>query len=120
LHGILPAIEVAKHVAGCSLLVAPSREEMFGNQVIEAMLVGTAVLVADQTAMAENVRRFGGGSVAPQEDALAFGKGIQAALEASPPTTESVRNRIVKAMGPSTIALAHREVYEEICKNGRR
>jgi len=120
LHGILPAIEVAKHVAGCSLLVAPSREEMFGNQVIEAMLVGTAVLVADQTAMAENVRRFGGGSVAPQEDALAFGKGIQAVLEASSRTTESARNRIVKAMGPSTIALAHREVYEEICKNGRR
>ena len=68
LHGQLKPKELFKLIAKAAALVAPSLEEMFGNQVIESLLVGTPAVVADETAMAENVRRFGYGAIFPQND----------------------------------------------------
>jgi len=117
LHGQIPQLEMAKIVAQCRVLVAPSREEMFGNQIIEALLVGTPVIVTDNTAMAENVRRFGNGTVFPQENTRALADAISAALDARPSNLESrsiAREKISSYMGPCQVSQRHRQVYETI------
>lgn len=120
LHGLVEQVEMAKTISRCAALVAPSREEMFGNQVIEALLVGTHAIVTDETAMAENVRRFGNGTVVPQEDAPALAGAIQVAcnlysnqeLRTKNQELKTSREAIISSMGPAAVAKKHAELYQ--------
>jgi len=115
LHGILPALEVAKRLAQASALAAPSQEEMFGNQVIESLLVGTHAIVTEGTAMAENVRRFGNGTIVPQSDPRGLADAICAALSKdSFPAAEPARQAVIDALGPEQVARVHRALYAKI------
>ena len=60
-HGTIPALEVAEALSRVEVLLAPSLEEMFGNQFIEAVAVGADAIVSEGTAMAENARRLRAG-----------------------------------------------------------
>ena len=120
-HGAVPSLELAHRLANVAALVAPSREEMFGNQLIEALLVGTHGIVTEGTAMAENVRRFGGGTVVPQENVQALAKAIVSVLQSGAPNkTEEVRNRILEFMGPEVVAQRHYALYCELLKASQR
>ena len=115
LHGILPALETAKIVARCEVLVAPSREEMFGNQLIEALLLKTLPVVSEGTALAENVIRFGAGKTLAQGDVVS----LAAALQTPGPANhceeiEKARARVCDWMGPRAVALKHRCLYEAV------
>ena len=114
-HGIVPALEVAQKLARATALVAPSREEMFGNQLIESLVVGTHAIVTDGTAMAENVRSFGNGTVVPQEDAAALAAAMLGALGRNEfPERDEARPRVFAAMGPEAVARQHETLYREI------
>jgi glycosyltransferase involved in cell wall biosynthesis len=114
-HGTVPSLEVARQVAKAAALVAPSREEMFGNQLIEALAVGTHAIVTEDTAMAENVRRFGEGTIVPQEDHQALAQALVNTLQnrASGNTAEA-RKRILQYMGPEIVGLQHESLYEQL------
>lgn len=124
LHGILPALESAKIVARCAVLLAPSREEMFGNQLIEGLLVGAMPIVTEGTAMAENVRRFGRGCVVPQEDATAVASALTREFSADVLVTDAsvqrTRERVDNYMGPKVVASAHSTLYEQVQIGQRR
>jgi glycosyltransferase involved in cell wall biosynthesis len=114
LHGLVEQVEMAAIISRCAALVAPSREEMFGNQVIEALLVGTHAIVTDETAMAENVRRFGNGTIVPQEDPVALAEAISNALNPRPSALDisaSARSAIISYMGPTAVAGHHQALY---------
>jgi glycosyltransferase involved in cell wall biosynthesis len=114
-HGTIPAIEVARKVSRAVALVAPSREEMFGNQLVEALTVGTHGIVTEGTAMAENVCRFGNGTVVPQEDAAALAQAIVTAVEATAfPEAATARARLLDFMGPETVACQHEALYRQL------
>ena len=114
-HGILPALDVAHQLARATALVAPSREEMFGNQLIEALVLRTHGIVTDGTALAENVRLFGNGSIVPQEDPQSLAEAIRAILtKDSLSNTESARHAVIDAMGPKRVAGDHFELYRAI------
>ena len=114
-HGTVPALEVAHALARATALVAPSREEMFGNQLIEALVVGTHGIVTDGTAMAENVRRFGNGTIVPQEDAPALAAAIIDTLKSGEfSERDEARRRVFAAMGPEIVARQHEALYEEV------
>jgi glycosyltransferase involved in cell wall biosynthesis len=117
MHGLRPQLEVARVVSRCRALVAPSREEMFGNQVIEALLVGTSVIVTENTAMAENVARFGNGTIVPQEESDALFKAIEKHLSAPSDEAISTSSRIMihEYLGPDRIAEQHDALYALIC-----
>jgi glycosyltransferase involved in cell wall biosynthesis len=114
-HGTLPNMEVARQVGRAAALVAPSREEMFGNQLVEALVVGTHGIVTEGTAMAENVVRFGGGIVVAQEDANALAQAIITAVT-NPPhlPVAAVRKKIHDYMGPEVVARHHYNLYLEL------
>jgi glycosyltransferase involved in cell wall biosynthesis len=112
LHGILPASESAKVVAGCELLLAPSREEMFGNQLIEALLVGAMPLVGEGTALAENVRRYGHGHVIPRAGSDNLRSTLAHNGSVNPKGAASAREKVIRELGPSVVANAHFDLYQ--------
>jgi glycosyltransferase involved in cell wall biosynthesis len=117
LHGIVPALEAAKIVAHCEALVAPSREEMFGNQLIEALVLGALPIITDNTAMAENSRRFGRGVVVPQESASSIAEALRwcfVRTDLDPPTAALAR--VLDEMGTRPIAHRHADLYTKIRK----
>ena len=64
-------------------------------------------VVTEGTAMAENAARFGSGTVVPQQDPGALGADL-------PADAENARAKVIAALGPATVAMAHEEVYRRI------
>lgn len=119
LHGRVPSGQLFKMLDECVAIVAPSTEEMFGNQLIEGLMRGCHGIVTDQTAMAENVRRFGNGTIVPQGDVRAIADAINEILLSSTSyeIVEESRSRIRNYMGISKVAKYHCNLYELIISN---
>ncbi len=113
LHGLVPNEELGQHLVGIKVLLAPSLEEMFGNQVIEALMAGMRVIVTEDTAMAENVRRFGGGAVIPQGDCQVLANTLLDELQKpfDRKTASHVRDKIKDYMSPEAVANRHLQLY---------
>ncbi len=115
LHGIVPSSEVASLVSRCEILVAPSLEEMFGNQVIEALMAGTWPVVSSQTAMAENVLRVGAGTIFTNGDTASLHHALEKAFSGLGKwDREGTRQSVIDWMGPGVVARQHRELYKKI------
>lgn len=112
-HGTIPALQVAEALSRIRLLVAPSLEEMFGNQFIEAVAVGADAVVSEGTAMAENARRLEAGRCVARNDAAALARAIADALsgDLDVEELESRRGRLLDWMGPEVVARQHRDIY---------
>jgi glycosyltransferase involved in cell wall biosynthesis len=119
--GRLPHLEAVRAVAGAQVLVAPSVEEMFGNQVIEALLVRTHCIVSSATAMAENVQRFGNGTVFQNSNAADLAEKLARVLnQQNFPEAESARARVLEYMAPARVAAAHAELYHLVLQERDR
>ncbi len=119
LHGRVPSTKLFSILDGCRALVAPSLEEMFGNQLVEGLMRGCHGIVAENTALAENARRFGNATVVPQRDSAAIARALVATLSAlfSSESAESARAAIRDWMSPEAVAAAHETLYERILQS---
>ena len=80
---------------------------------------GTHGVVTEGTALAENVRRFGNGSVVPQEDAGGLAGAIIEVLGRREfPEQGLARQRVFEQIGPSVVAREHQLLYEKILAEG--
>src|SRR5262249_21666632 len=61
--GLLRRSERLEALAAADVLALPDEQEVFGLVVVEALLCGTPVIVADDSGAAEIVRAAGGGRV---------------------------------------------------------
>ena len=116
LHGRVPSRKLFSILDGCRCLVAPSLEEMFGNQLIEGLMRGCHCIVAEGTALAENALRFGNATIVPQRNGAAIATALRAAL-AGPfdsAASEASRQRIRDWMSPDVVAEAHRRFYDRM------
>lgn len=115
-HGTIPAIEVAEALSHTEVLVAPSLEEMFGNQFIEAVAVGADAIVSEGTAMAENARRLRAGRIVKRDDAPALAAAIHESI--ATPVANSDRSQRRKELadfvGPTSVARKHKDLYSQI------
>ena len=118
-HGTIPAIEVAETLSRTEILLAPSLEEMFGNQFIEAVAVGADAIVSEGTALAENSRRLRAGRVVTRDDARALAVVIREAITRPITPADRVQRREALSgfIGPEAVALAHRRLYEQVLAN---
>lgn len=119
LHGRIPSQKLFSILDGCRAIVAPSLEEMFGNQLIEGLMRGCHGIVAEGTALAENARRFGNATVVPQRDAVAIARALVSILSVpfEEKMVETVRNTIREYMSPSVVANLHGCLYQRILDN---
>ena len=116
LHGRVPSAKLFSILDGCRAIVAPSVEEMFGNQLVEGLMRGCHGIVAEGTALAENARRFGNSTVVPQRDAEAIARSLVRLLS-SPmdvPSAESARSALRAYMSPAIVAEKHARFYAGI------
>jgi glycosyltransferase involved in cell wall biosynthesis len=115
-RGTIPAFEVAEELSHTETLLAPSLEEMFGNQFIEAAAVGAEAIVSEGTAMAENARSLRTGRVIARNDASALAHAIREVV--SNPAGRNERERWRKELGvlfgPETVAAKHRQLYVDL------
>lgn len=121
LHGRVPSRKLFSILDACRCLVAPSLEEMFGNQLIEGLMRGCHGIVAEETALAENARRFGNATVVPQRNAGAIATALREILAApfNPSRADSARARIRDWMSPEVVAEKHRDLYKNMIAGGR-
>jgi len=80
--GLLSAQFRLEALADADVVVYPSADEIFGLVPLEALLVGTPVVVADDSGCGEIIRQTGGGIVAPLGDAGALADAIRHVLDA--------------------------------------
>ena len=73
--------DLARHYASADLFVFPSITETFGNVVTEAMASGLAVLAYDYAAPRQHIRDGVNGFLAPFDDAGAFLRRLDDALD---------------------------------------
>ncbi len=121
LHGRLRPEDVFAVLDRCQTIVAPSREEMFGNQLIEGLMRGCRAIVTDQTALAENGRRFGNTIVVPQSnpDALASAIAGTMARPIDSGESESARENIRNYMSPKSVAALSGNAFSSILEKQR-
>jgi len=115
-HGTVPAIKVAEALSLTEILLAPSLEEMFGNQFIEAVAVGADAIVSEGTAMAENATRLRSGRIVSRNNTHALADAIREAIRnpVLQPERERRRKELTIFFGPKTVALKHRQLYGEL------
>lgn len=87
--GSIPQAELPRELAGCDLLVLPSRSDSYGMVVAEALAAGRPCLVTDQVGAAPLLAGGEVGWVVPAGDAAALGRCL-GELAREP---ESVRRR---------------------------
>ncbi len=112
-HGIVPAKQLFDIVSACRLLVAPSIEDMFGNQAIESLMCGTHVLTIEGNAIADHVRTFGNGTVSTPEKLA----GDLARLLQNPHDlieAQKAKSAIISCISPKITARKHAEIYSQI------
>ena len=116
LHGRVPSAKLFSILDGCRVLVAPSLEEMFGNQFIEGLMRGCHGIVAEGTALAENARRFGNATVVPQRDAAAIATALRNELGKpfNASVADAARLCIRNWMSPAIVAAAHEAFYGSV------
>jgi glycosyltransferase involved in cell wall biosynthesis len=112
-YGTIPAIEVAEALSRTEVLLAPSLEEMFGNQFIEALAVGADAIVSEGTAMAENARRLRAGRVVTRDEAAALAAAIREAVGRPTTLRERFERRkeVAAFVGPEAVATKHYDLY---------
>lgn len=115
-HGTIPAIDVAEALSRTEVLIAPSLEEMFGNQFIEAVAVGADAIVTEGTALAENARNLVVGKIAANNDAADLARQICASLDEKRSLSSRAqgRQKVIELFGPSSVAASHLRVYRQI------
>ena len=117
LHGVISSKEVFSILDGCVAILAPSIEEMSGNQVTEGIMRGCHAIVTEGTGAAGIAYKIGNSSFFPVEDAVAFSAAISAVLEAPPDQVviEEAREKMRLLMSPTAVASKHDALYQRIC-----
>ena len=121
LHGKIPSKEVFAILDKCRVLVAPSLEEMFGNQLIEGLMRGCHCIVTEGTALAENARRFGNSTIVPKRDSNAIYIALSETLSKSHDRELILTTRasIREYMSPQIVAKQHIALYPKLLSGGR-
>jgi len=122
MHGWVDVEYLILKLSRINLLVAPSHAESFGNQVIEGMLCLCHCVVTESTGMAENVRKYGCGSVVSQRSPQDIASTILGLLDVRLLGKEMNKRRQARAsllaeLGPERIAnellLYYRKVLDD-------
>ncbi|TAN38944.1 MAG: glycosyltransferase [Verrucomicrobia bacterium] len=113
--GQIPRDKVAMLLASTHALVAPSLEDMYGNQVVEALASGTHAIVASATGLEETVRNYGNGTVFRNGDAGALAHAIREVIGRRDfPESRQTQTRVLSALAPERVAALHSAYYKQV------
>ena len=104
-------------LADADVVTYAGADEIFGLVVLEALLCGTPVLVADDCGAAELVDRVGGGLAVAEGDPAALARGARAVLadpDAWADRVSCAAHRVRRDFGADTVCSALEAVYVEM------
>ena len=112
---------LSERLAGAALAVLPSREESFGNAMVEAMAAGTPLITTSAGSLPELVRDGETGVLVPADDAESLRHAIDSLL-ADPARAEALGRR-ARAHVEAThcwdaVAAQYEELYAEARASG--
>lgn len=115
--GLLRGRERLEALADADVVVYPSEHEVFGLVPLEALLVGTPVIVADDSGCGEIVREVGGGQVVRAGDVAALARALRAMLyerEGWKRTAEEAAPRVRAAYDGRAVGAALADLYRSL------
>jgi glycosyltransferase involved in cell wall biosynthesis len=113
--GLLRGRERLEALADASVLVYPSQDEIFGLVPLESLLVGTPVIVADDSGCGEVVEQTGGGLVVPCGDVDALARAIGEVLGAPSVWRTDVAGPRIRALyGADVVCSQLERTYSEM------
>lgn len=115
--GLLDGAEVAGAYAGIDLLALPSREENFGNVIVEALAQGTPVAVTEGLALADWIRERSAGTVLPPGPD-AWARFLAALPDRASPKDPSLRERAEASFEYRAVAREMLDAYAGILGRG--
>jgi len=121
--GLLEAASRLEALADADVVVYPSEHEVFGLVALEALLVGTPVVVAGDSGCGEVVARAGGGIVVPAGDVNRLSEAVEQVLGAAAFwRSAAVRAGLpIRARYGSDVVCSQLEtVYLDVIAAGRR
>ena len=116
--GLLRGDDRRSALEAASVVVYPSREEVFGLVPLESLLSGTPVVVSGDSGCGEVIGRVGGGHIVPYGDVRALAGAIDAILRAPEPwrvRAGKAAARIRTLFGSAVIARQLEALYAEVC-----
>ena len=121
--GLLQGPERLEALADATVVVYPSEDEIFGLVPLEALLMGTPVVVADDSGCGEVIGGVGGGQVTPVGDPAALAVAIARVLDAP----DAWRQQAVDAGGRvratysgSSVSAVLEDIYQEVREEASR
>jgi glycosyltransferase involved in cell wall biosynthesis len=115
--GLLTGPERLEALADADVVVYPSQHEIFGLVPLEALMVGTPVIVADDSGCAEIVQSVGGGLIVPEGDAGAFAVAIADMIGGLPSWRDRAMEaaaRVESLYSSRVVCAALEDVYREV------
>jgi glycosyltransferase involved in cell wall biosynthesis len=115
--GLLRGRDRLRALADADVVVYASEHEVFGLVPLEALLVGTPVIVADDSGCGEIVADVGGGLLVPPGDRDALAAAIARVLESRPAWSEHVAAaaaRIRRRFAPDAISDQLESIYRAV------
>ena len=104
---------LGKYYRAADLFVLPTREDIWGLVINEAMAYGLPVITTDRcVAGLELVENGVNGYIVPVEDASALAQKIQAVLNADPEAMGSVSLEKIQPYTLENMAKTHAEIFE--------
>jgi len=108
-------------LAAASVLVYPSKDEVFGLVPLEALLAGTPVIVCSDSGAGEIVGRVGGGHIVPPGDHASLAGAITSILDANGLWRQRARvagTRIRQLFGRDAVCDRLDALYREVLGDG--
>jgi glycosyltransferase involved in cell wall biosynthesis len=120
--GLLRGRERLDALADADVVVYPSAHEIFGLVPLEALLVGTPVIVADDSGCGEVIASTGGGLVTPLGDVAALADAIDRILRAPSKwraTASDAAARVRQSYGSDIVCAAIERLYRDVLARPR-
>lgn len=117
--GHLPPESVAREIRAATVVVLPSRMDEFSRAAVEALALGTPVVMTERMGAAFYPRRDGSGRVVPpgNPSALAAGIGEVLADPSCAARAASAAARLQAELSPESVAVQWKQVFAEVTRS---
>jgi glycosyltransferase involved in cell wall biosynthesis len=114
--GLLTGAHRLDALAAATVVVYPSRDEVFGLAAVEALMCGTPVVVCDDSGCGEIIAEIGGGLRVPYGGAIQLATAIKSVLESSSiwrQRAQAVTALVAERFGSMRVCAELESVYRE-------
>ncbi|MGB2717612.1 MAG: glycosyltransferase [Vicinamibacterales bacterium] len=115
--GLLQGAERLDALAAATVVVYPSRDEVFGLVAVEALMCGSPVVVCNDSGCGEIIAEVGGGLRVPYGDAVQLAAAIRSVLDSPDPwrvRAQAASGLVRERFGSTHVCAQLEALYQEV------